>query len=157
SLLLARGSGRPAEVDRRRQSGVHPLGGARRHQQAGRQGSPAAGFLSAVGEGLGVGHRAFGARGDARQSGRAGSGLAGSGVSEQRQPRESDGRLSTGARTGSESARSEQGREGIERRRRRQGRLRMKQRQVGSIVILYPKGYLTGGDETDELERTIKD
>ena len=33
----------------------------------------------------------------------------------------------------------------------------MKQRQVGSIVILYPKGYLTGGDETDELERTIKD
>ena len=33
----------------------------------------------------------------------------------------------------------------------------MKQRQVGSIVILYPKGYLTGGDETDELEKAIKD
>jgi anti-sigma B factor antagonist len=32
----------------------------------------------------------------------------------------------------------------------------MKQRQVESIVILAPKGYLTGGDETDELERTIK-
>lgn len=32
----------------------------------------------------------------------------------------------------------------------------MKQRQVGSIVILAPKGYLTGGDETDELEQTIK-
>ena len=33
----------------------------------------------------------------------------------------------------------------------------MKQRQVESIAILYPKGYLTGGDETDELERTIKE
>jgi anti-sigma B factor antagonist len=33
----------------------------------------------------------------------------------------------------------------------------MKQRQVGSIVILYPKCYLTGGDETDELEKAIKD
>jgi anti-sigma B factor antagonist len=32
----------------------------------------------------------------------------------------------------------------------------MKQRQVGSIVVLAPKGYLTGGDETDELEQTIK-
>jgi anti-sigma B factor antagonist len=32
----------------------------------------------------------------------------------------------------------------------------MKQRQVEGIVILAPKGYLTGGDETDELERTIK-
>jgi len=32
----------------------------------------------------------------------------------------------------------------------------MRQRQVESIVILAPKGYLTGGDETDELERTIK-
>jgi anti-sigma B factor antagonist len=32
----------------------------------------------------------------------------------------------------------------------------MKQRQVESIAILYPKGYLTGGDETDELERAIK-
>jgi anti-sigma B factor antagonist len=32
----------------------------------------------------------------------------------------------------------------------------MKQRQVESIVILTPRGYLTGGDETDELERTIK-
>ena len=32
----------------------------------------------------------------------------------------------------------------------------MRQRQVESITILYPKGYLTGGDETDELERAIK-
>jgi anti-anti-sigma factor len=32
----------------------------------------------------------------------------------------------------------------------------MKQRQVGSIEILYPKGYLTGGEETDDLEQTIK-
>ena len=27
----------------------------------------------------------------------------------------------------------------------------MKQRQVGSIAILTPHGYLTGGEETDEL------
>jgi len=33
----------------------------------------------------------------------------------------------------------------------------MKQRQVESIVILYPKGYLTGGEETDELERAIRE
>jgi len=32
----------------------------------------------------------------------------------------------------------------------------MKQRQVGNIVVLSPKGYLTGGDETEELEQTIK-
>ena len=32
----------------------------------------------------------------------------------------------------------------------------MKERQVGSIVILMPKGYLTGGEETDELEQAIK-
>lgn len=32
----------------------------------------------------------------------------------------------------------------------------MKQRQVGTITILAPKGYLTGGDETEELEQTIK-
>jgi len=32
----------------------------------------------------------------------------------------------------------------------------MRQRQVGDVVVLMPKGYLTGGDETDELERTIK-
>jgi anti-anti-sigma factor len=32
----------------------------------------------------------------------------------------------------------------------------MRQRQVESIVILTPRGYLTGGDETDELESTIK-
>ncbi len=32
----------------------------------------------------------------------------------------------------------------------------MKQRQVGSIVVLAPRGYLTGGDETEELEQTIK-
>lgn len=32
----------------------------------------------------------------------------------------------------------------------------MKQRQVGNIVVLSPKGYLTGGSETDELEQTIK-
>ena len=30
----------------------------------------------------------------------------------------------------------------------------MKQRQVGQIVVLAPRGYLTGGEETDELERT---
>ena len=32
----------------------------------------------------------------------------------------------------------------------------MKQRQVGNIGILTPKGYLTGGDETEELEQAIK-
>jgi anti-sigma B factor antagonist len=32
----------------------------------------------------------------------------------------------------------------------------MKERQAGNIVILSPKGYLTGGDETEELEQTIK-
>jgi anti-sigma B factor antagonist len=32
----------------------------------------------------------------------------------------------------------------------------MKSRQVGSIAILTPKGYLTGGEETEELERGIK-
>ena len=32
----------------------------------------------------------------------------------------------------------------------------MKQRQVGNVVILSPRGYLTGGDETEELEKTIK-
>ncbi len=32
----------------------------------------------------------------------------------------------------------------------------MKQRQVETIAILTPKGYLSGGDETDELERAIK-
>lgn len=32
----------------------------------------------------------------------------------------------------------------------------LKQRQVESITVLYPKGYLTGGDETDELDSTIK-
>jgi len=32
----------------------------------------------------------------------------------------------------------------------------MKERTVGTIVILAPKGYLTGGDETDELEQRIK-
>jgi len=33
----------------------------------------------------------------------------------------------------------------------------MKKREVGTIVILEPKGYLTGGDETDELETTIRE
>jgi anti-sigma B factor antagonist len=32
----------------------------------------------------------------------------------------------------------------------------MKERTVGTIAILAPKGYLTGGDETDELEQKIK-
>ena len=32
----------------------------------------------------------------------------------------------------------------------------LKSRQVGTIAILTPRGYLTGGDETDELEREIK-
>jgi anti-sigma B factor antagonist len=32
----------------------------------------------------------------------------------------------------------------------------MKQRQVGQITVLAPRGYLTGGEETDELERNIK-
>lgn len=32
----------------------------------------------------------------------------------------------------------------------------MRERQVGSIHILAPKGYLTGGDETEELEKKIK-
>jgi len=32
----------------------------------------------------------------------------------------------------------------------------MKQRQSGNVVILSPRGYLTGGDETEELEQAIK-
>ena len=32
----------------------------------------------------------------------------------------------------------------------------MKERQVGDVVIITPKGYLTGGDETDELDRKIQ-
>jgi anti-sigma B factor antagonist len=32
----------------------------------------------------------------------------------------------------------------------------MRERTVGNIAVLYPKGYLTGGDETDELEQKIK-
>ncbi len=32
----------------------------------------------------------------------------------------------------------------------------MKMREVGNITILTPKGYLTGGDETEELEQGIK-
>lgn len=31
----------------------------------------------------------------------------------------------------------------------------MKQRQVGEVAIVSPKGYLTGGNETDELQQTI--
>ncbi len=33
----------------------------------------------------------------------------------------------------------------------------MKQRQVGTITILTPKGYLVGGEETDELEKAIRE
>src|SRR5262245_11344095 len=32
----------------------------------------------------------------------------------------------------------------------------MKQREVGGVKILTPKGYLTGGDETDELDKAIE-
>jgi anti-sigma B factor antagonist len=32
----------------------------------------------------------------------------------------------------------------------------MKIRQVGNITILTPKGYLTGGEETEEVEKAIK-
>ena len=32
----------------------------------------------------------------------------------------------------------------------------LKSRVVGTITILAPKGYLTGGEETEELERAIK-
>ena len=32
----------------------------------------------------------------------------------------------------------------------------MMQRQVGDIAVLTPKGYLTGGEETDELDRAIR-
>ncbi len=32
----------------------------------------------------------------------------------------------------------------------------MKERQVGSIAILTPHGYLTGGPETDELDQAIR-
>lgn len=32
----------------------------------------------------------------------------------------------------------------------------MKQRQMGNIAVITPRGYLTGGDETDELEQAIK-
>jgi anti-sigma B factor antagonist len=31
----------------------------------------------------------------------------------------------------------------------------MKERQVESITILTPRGYLTGGDETDELQQKL--
>jgi anti-sigma B factor antagonist len=33
----------------------------------------------------------------------------------------------------------------------------MKQRQVESVVILTPRGYLTGGEETDELAKKIQE
>jgi anti-sigma B factor antagonist len=32
----------------------------------------------------------------------------------------------------------------------------MKQREVGSIAIVMPHGYLTGGEETEELDQAIK-
>ena len=32
----------------------------------------------------------------------------------------------------------------------------LKSRQLGTITILTPKGYLTGGEETEELEKAIK-
>ena len=32
----------------------------------------------------------------------------------------------------------------------------MKERQLGNVTILSPKGYLTGGDETDELDQKIQ-
>ena len=32
----------------------------------------------------------------------------------------------------------------------------MKQRQVGEIAILTPRGYLTGGEETDQVAQAIK-
>ena len=32
----------------------------------------------------------------------------------------------------------------------------MKQRQVDTVAIITPKGYLSGGDETDELERAVR-
>jgi len=32
----------------------------------------------------------------------------------------------------------------------------LKSRQVGAITILTPKGYLTGGEETEEVEKAIK-
>jgi anti-sigma B factor antagonist len=32
----------------------------------------------------------------------------------------------------------------------------MKTREVGNISVVTPKGYLTGGDETEELEQAIK-
>ena len=31
----------------------------------------------------------------------------------------------------------------------------MKERQVETITILTPRGYLTGGDETDELQQKL--
>lgn len=32
----------------------------------------------------------------------------------------------------------------------------MKQREVGSIAIVMPSGYLTGGEETEQLDQAIK-
>jgi anti-sigma B factor antagonist len=32
----------------------------------------------------------------------------------------------------------------------------MKERQIGDIAVIAPRGYLTGGDETEELEQRIK-
>jgi anti-sigma B factor antagonist len=32
----------------------------------------------------------------------------------------------------------------------------MNKREVGGVAILAPRGYLTGGEETDELEQSIK-
>ena len=35
--------------------------------------------------------------------------------------------------------------------------MHVKRRTVGSIEVLTPKGYLVGGEETDELEKLIRD
>jgi len=32
----------------------------------------------------------------------------------------------------------------------------MRERQLGDVTVITPKGYLTGGDETDELDRKIQ-
>ena len=32
----------------------------------------------------------------------------------------------------------------------------MKEKQVANVTIISPKGYLTGGDETDELDKKIQ-
>src|SRR5262249_19887060 len=101
--------------------------------------------------------------------------LARPGAPERGQPREGDRGLRQGAADRSQRAEREEGqrdpaegrdetvvptgmlgRPGARRAAGRAWMSTMKSRMVGTIAILTPKGYLTGGEETEELERGIK-